>query len=45
MGCIELGIFCFENGLIIDVNYNDLNSIKKRNSKANIDLNSLDNDK
>ncbi len=34
----ELENFCKDNNLIVDVNYNDLYSIQKRNSSVNIDL-------
>lgn len=38
----ELDTFCLENGLIVDPEYNNYDSIQKRNSKVNINLGNLD---
>lgn len=37
----ELEEFCVQNNLVVDHNYNDFDSIQKRNSKVNIDLHAL----
>jgi len=38
----ELDKFCADNGLVVDPNYNNYESIQKRNSKVNIDLRSIE---